>query len=695
MSFISLGNALSSIQNINRQISTVSDNISNASTPGYTRKTLDQSSIVLDGVGRGVRSGLIQREIDIVLQRDLFVQTATAKGLETKQRYQSLIQDFHRPPEENLSITAQLGKLKDSFAELANEPNNSTLLELTFAQSEYVAKQMNDFSLLMSEMRNDAQDEASISIDIINASLQTIADLNNSIATEFKAGRTTAALEDERDRAIATLSEEIEIDYFERSDKVVEIMTKAGTVLADNSARELLFDPERIGPRTFYPDSVAGVFVDNETTGTDLAAQTNLGGRLGALLELRDRELPQYHAQLDELAHKMASRFEASGIRLFTDADGAVPNNVPTDYAGFAAEIRINPAIRNDITLMRSGTTGATVEAGSPEFLRRVVNNVFENTVRSEALGDVDISGVGTLFATLGIDRQTEVIGTTNIESLNILADSTPSIIPGTSDTFTIQVGVAPAQNIVIGAADTATDLVNNINLAFPGLASIGPSGQLVLNSNDTVTIGTLNLTPDAFTELGIEVGTTAPVNPSFQIQVGIDDPITITIDPLDTGADLVNTINTNVPKVTASLDVNGFLQIVPDNGGDFTYIDGLSSPIAALELTMSDVDHVPFNNTNVGPGGDITAQISSATTLQDYSKLMITKQSTNASTTERTFETERSYQQTLEKQNLDLSAVNLDEEMANLIQLQTAYSASTQVIETFNRILDDLFRIL
>jgi flagellar hook-associated protein 1 FlgK len=694
MSFLPINTALSSVRLINQQIDLVSNNIANASTPGYTRKTLPQFSSAVDGEGRGVLAGAVQRQMDVVLQRDLFTQTAQTNSLEVKTRYQAIIQNFHGDPTSNVTITAEISQLKDSFAELANDPSSIPLLDTTFAQAEVVANKFNDFSALLSEMRNDAQNEMELAVDNMNSLLEEITALNLTISSERGQGRSTVVLEDERDKALTALSKEIDIDYFENSEGVLEVMTRRGTPLAGTIARPILFDPEPIGPQSTYPTSVAGVFVDSETTGVDLTTQAGLGGRLGSLIDLRDQELPLYQAQLDELAHKMASRFEQAGVRLFTDEAGVVPNNTPANYAGFSAEMVVNPAIANDHSLLRSGTSGAVVQDGSPEFLRRVVENVFGDTAQQEALGNVDISGAGDLFTTLGIDRRAQVIGSKNIESLGVLENSSPFIQSGVNDTFNITIGAGLPQDIVINPGDTASDLVTTIDGFFPGLASIGPSGQLVLTTNDTITLGTTNLSVQGLDELGIEIGATAPTNPSFSVVVGIDDPVEISILPTDTGADLVNKINTLVPKVTAILDVNGFLQITPDDGGDISFIEGLGNPVTALGINVSNVAHTPFNTNNVGPNSDIETGLSAATTLADYAKLMISKQSTEANNTVRQFEFETTYFQTVEKQVNDLSGVNLDEEMSTLIQLQTAYSASTKVIETYNSMLDDLFLI-
>jgi flagellar hook-associated protein 1 FlgK len=75
-------------------------------------------------------------------------------------------------------------------------------------------------------------------------------------------------------------------------------------------------------------------------------------------------------AELDLAAAHLASRFEAQGLRLFTDGAGGVPD-VAGPYAGsamigFAGAIRVNPAVMADPRLVRDGTHDVAATPGGP-----------------------------------------------------------------------------------------------------------------------------------------------------------------------------------------------------------------------------------------------------------------------------------------------------------------------------------------
>ena len=59
-----LSNALSGLQANQAALSVISSNVSNANTEGYTRKIIQQTSIVLNGQGAGVNIDSVVRRVD-------------------------------------------------------------------------------------------------------------------------------------------------------------------------------------------------------------------------------------------------------------------------------------------------------------------------------------------------------------------------------------------------------------------------------------------------------------------------------------------------------------------------------------------------------------------------------------------------------------------------------------------------------
>lgn len=695
MSVGALNSALSGLKVAQQAIDVVSKNVSNVSTPGYNKKIHTQSTQIVGGEGIGVRADGVIRNVDEVLSRNHIEQLSVVQELDAKARFLQQIQDFHGPPDAEIAISNEVSGLYKAFIELTNEPENPFSLDVVYAQATELARKYNDFSNYIQQVRNDVQDEMQFLIADLNSYLEQMATLNELVKTEFNLGRSTAELEDQRDQVLREISKIVAVDYYETEGKEMIVQTVRGSLLVDSTPNTVYFDPSTVGVGSFYPDSVAGIRLGNPVTGIDITNEPTLSGKLGALVELRDTIMPTYSAQLDELAHKTALRFDAVGLQLFTDGDGDIPADTPPDYVGFAAAMQVNPAIVNDKTLIQQGTEGNNVASGSNEVLRKVVEFSFGHYAQEQSLGNVDITdgGLNTdLFTLLGIDAESRMRGNTNIQSLGAL-DSSQFIDAGLSDTFSIQLGADPAINIVIGAGDTAADLVTTINTAdvsFAGLASIGASGELVLSSNVDITIANVNMVTLGLEALGLEVGTTEAVNPSFQVSIGNKEPTTIEIEAADTQVELLAKLNA-INGLSASLDPSNFLLVEPDDGGDIKLSDGEGFPLRALGMQESKVLHTAFRFDNLGPSQTLNTSIQTGTTLLDYSQQMISLQSQEATAVDLKLANEQAYEETLATRLGNLSGVNLDEEMADLIRLQTAYNAAARAIQ----IIDEMFELL
>ncbi|MGZ9108291.1 MAG: flagellar hook-associated protein FlgK [Micavibrio sp.] len=754
MGISGLDAALSGLRVAQKQLDVISNNVANVSTPGYTRKLLPQETSVLLGQSAGVSVNPVIRRVDLNVERDVWTQVSATEFLNVQASYLNSVQEFHGPPDKELSVAAEIARLRDSFVELSNQPDNDLLLNEALGGAVAVASKLNDFSTLLTQMRNDAQDQARISINKANALLGQIAELNKQIKGNISLGRTSAALEDQRDIAITSLSEEIEISFFTRGDGVLVVQTKQGQQLADQNATPLFFDPNPVGAESAYPATAAGLYIGGDPAEVSAAfdiTQIDVGGKIGAYLDLRDTTLPKYQAQLDELAHKLALRMEAQGVRLFTDVNGNVPPDTapipnppgpltPVPYVGFAADIRVNESILNDPDLLRNSTlSGVTVQDGSSEFLRRIVEFGFGEYEYLEAQGNVDarVSALAppldTLQGSFGLNPQAQIVGNVDIESLStgiplnqapghpFLPVSGPPLL----DDFTISINGSPAQTIDLTAVDAAypvppsasgaeslvSYLNNDVFATALGLtpaeatAQLNQFGQLVITSQYDIVLdasGVGGMGDDGLEFLGLTAGTTSSASPYFDVQVGKDDPVRVSVDPGDTEVTLLAKLNA-VPGVVASIDaLTGFLNIRPGPGfgGDLRLIDGPLFSTGGVSVVqelfgssnpISGIDHPAFRQTNLGPGADLSTSIANSGTIIDFSQKMVSAQTEDVVVLEARQKDEQSYRELIERQFKDESGVNLDEELSQLIVIQTAYAASAKTITT----LEEMFRRL
>lgn len=632
MGISSLSTALSGLQINQQQISVISNNIANAGTEGYTRKILPQSTQTVNGRSIGVVGEAIIRNVDLRLERDLWTQVSATNQFSTQEAYLSRVDQFHGAPSANISVAAEVGKLQDSFAALANLPDDQFLIADVVDQAQDTADKINSLADFYTTLRNDVQSEAAIVVQSINDLLEQIAELNSQVRFANISDSGVAATEDLRDQAVNELSELLEVSVFPRSDGVLVIQTLEGVELATVTAKELFFRPTPLSPSNSYPDTAAGIFVgdpQSDANAIDIT-ERQLGSQLGALITLRDETFPKQIAQLDELAHKMALRFEAQGLRLFTDQTGSVPVDTPPDpstdpptpvgYVGFSSLIQVNRLVINDSSLIQTGTDGGTIQSGANDVIRRVIEFTFgsvdyQEASNSDAVTSVDIraaaTGGTTLQDWLGLPATNTVstgIALTNFASVADIVTAGGTDVFGTggteTDTFILRFddpdfGAGPydieidLRTVVASGVNAAQDLVNHITADpdfasafadFGATVSVGTNGQLEITSQGNIEIANSALEPiseQGLAFVGFQIGTTQAKDPYFDVQVGNSAPVRITLDPTYTEVELLADLNA-VPGLAAEIDADGFLSIRPGNsfsnpdfGGDLSVIGG------------------------------------------------------------------------------------------------------------------------
>lgn len=801
MGIASLDAALSGLRVSQQQISVISNNVANVGTPGYTRKILPQSSQAIQGVTVGVLSETIIRNVDLNLERDLWTQVSAVGELDIQQTYLNRIQQFHGPPDQELSVAAEISRLYDSFSALSDSPGDSFLQATALDQAIDTANKINDLSDLITTLRNDAQDEIRETVTRINDLLLQIADLNDKVQDNLNIDRTTAHYEDQRDAAIKELSGLIEISFFQRGDGVLVIQTNQGQELASERAEQLSFSAIPLSASSYYPDSANGVYLrdpaENPTTAVDLTT-LSVGGKLGGLLTLRDSTFPKQMAQLDEVAHKLALRLDAQGLRLFTDPSGTVPVDTPPDpttvpptpvsYVGFSAIIQVNQAIVDDTGLLKNGTYGATLSTGSNEVIRRILEFGFgsveyqqaENTDMATQVDLLNRGGVD-LQNWLGLFSSNTIVGGRDLSAFASVGDivlSANGALNNPNDVFHItfeepRTGLGPTTitvdlSIANGAAgaNAAEQLATHINneIALAGVpaglaasASVGPNGELVINTRGSYEIDS-NAGPTSIGESGLiffglsdNAGAPiAPDDPYFDIQIGNNAPVRITLEPGDTEVELISKLQA-VPGLavdTTNFAIDGILRLRPGNdftnpdfGGDLrlvggpfetggaaygappattvrTAIDDGAGIVSALFGTYSvsgtaiidqtpvssttyasqtdaslpsPIPTLPFREDYLGPNAQISTMLIGSMKIVDFAQKMVNEHAQESVLLKTRISDETALKDVLENQLLDESGVNIDEELGHLIVVQTAYSASARVLTAVDQLFEEL----
>jgi flagellar hook-associated protein 1 FlgK len=372
-------------------IDLVSRNVANATTVGYTRKTVVQTPLIVGGEGQGVQLGQIQRQVNERLQVEVRNGLSETTMLQVQDDFLSRFELAFGKPGDNTTISNQLHALADAFRQLSTNPDVITTQTTVISKAEVLANGLNTLADRVQGLRSEAEDQIKTSVDIINAKLAAIDDLNAQIAQAQSLGQSTPDLEDRRDQFLNDLAKEIDISYFKRSNGEIWIQTKNGTALLDVTVHTLSFNATPvITPLQSYPLGLDGVMID----GQDITS-TITGGRLRGLFDLRDTILPQAQLQLDSLAATLTTSLTGQDLELFNDG-GATFNVANT--TGYANRITVNQTVKDEPWRTRDGTVVAVpnTNTGNADIPLAIVN-MFESLQTFPGT-----TGLGTSFTLEG-----------------------------------------------------------------------------------------------------------------------------------------------------------------------------------------------------------------------------------------------------------------------------------------------------
>ena len=169
----------------------------------------------------------------------------------------------------------------------------------TIRKMQDIALQMNSLSDTIQDLRANADQEIGANIQILNEAIANIGVLNERITLAEATGQGTADLRDQREVFLGQVSEIMDVQYFERNDGALVMYTASGVNLLDSVAKEIVFNAaNQVTPvDTFASGQFSKILVGVLDITGDIRQ-----GKLKSLREMRDEELPNLQAQIDELA---------------------------------------------------------------------------------------------------------------------------------------------------------------------------------------------------------------------------------------------------------------------------------------------------------------------------------------------------------------------------------------------------------
>ncbi|MGE5514901.1 MAG: flagellar hook-associated protein FlgK [Bacteroidota bacterium] len=415
---LGLNTALSGLLTSQRGLDVVSQNVVNLNTKGYTRKVMNPESRVLAGNGAGVQEGSVSRMVNQGLLKDIRRQfTATGK-LEVEQSYYPRIDDLFGEVSDQTSIAHKVNDLYSSFNTLAGEVNKPATQWSTVQSAQDVADLTNSMTKSLQDYRVQADRDVEQTVTQINTLLTSIHDLNQKIVKNSAVASGTSDLEDKRDQALSDLSKLVDVQYYYRTDNSLTIFSTSGQMLLDNKPQLLNYSASSTTDTwmTAAGGQFSKITVDGGTTdfGSEVA-----GGKLKALLDLRDKTVPNLQANLDEMSAQLRDQinqvhnrgtslpnvsYSYQGTRVFAQQGDIVSNPADTAAKFYFGSNTIAPAAYTSLAITANAANpwqaDFTASAGTP-FSTMTAGQTFsvdsaEDTRNNGTYRVVSVNGGGS-----------------------------------------------------------------------------------------------------------------------------------------------------------------------------------------------------------------------------------------------------------------------------------------------------------
>ena len=350
-----LSNALSGLQANQAALSVISSNVSNANTEGYTRKIIQQTSIVLNGQGAGVNIDSVVRRVDDRLQLELRDTISSQRQLAVLERFYASAQSLFGSLADNSALSANVDVLGGAIANLSASPESNSLRGVVLDDANALVREVSSLAMDVQELRLDADREITRIVGLINSQLDNIVELNEKIAQNVASNEPTAEFEDKRDVAINEIAQYLDINYFTRETGEVVVYLDSGLPIVDSAPRYLSHSSvSAMGPTVTHAlGSIDGI----DSGGVDITNQIQKG-ELAALIEMRDVTLPRMQESLDRFAERLRDEVNLA----HNQGSGLPPANTLTGSRSFAAPATDNVTLTSAVRIAVTDADGTVVD---------------------------------------------------------------------------------------------------------------------------------------------------------------------------------------------------------------------------------------------------------------------------------------------------------------------------------------------
>lgn len=306
-----LGIATRALQVNQTALSTISHNVANVNTAGYSRQVVSTSSSSLNGFGAGVNISAISRNVDSILQARITAQNSISGYDTTKNSLLKNVQGVFAKGDGSLeNLTSDFFAAANT---LANNTNSSAQKINFVKTAETLVNSIRETHQQLDLAAQDIDRTITSELTTINNILEDIQELNLEISKVELAnnnGQNTSDLRDNRQKLVDELSTKMDISVIEQSNGSLSILSQNGSRLVGDGGY-VRFSRGPTGGNGFGSIQVQALNADGSLSNQPRPFDTSAlnGGSLKAMVETRDTTIGNLLAELDAFSATLATEF--------------------------------------------------------------------------------------------------------------------------------------------------------------------------------------------------------------------------------------------------------------------------------------------------------------------------------------------------------------------------------------------------
>ena len=309
-------------------------NISNISTPGYSRQEIKPKDAIYSA-GSTMDMVDVRRVRDRFIDHNIRTENQSLGQSEMRSQLYGQIENVFLEPSQH-GLNSLLAEFWNSWEDLANAPESAPPRSVIVQRGIVLTQSINRIDAQLKDIQKTADGYIRDRVVQINDMASQIAHLNARIVSVESSGKEASEIRDSRDLLIDQMSKLVDTAVVERD---------TGSIAVFIGGRAIVDDAEVTALET-QQFSNGNMLVTDVVWSNDDASANIPGGEIAGLLDIRDEVIPEMLTGIDQLASTLASEvntIHSTGYGL----DGSTGVNFFTGTG--AADIQISDEVMDDV----------------------------------------------------------------------------------------------------------------------------------------------------------------------------------------------------------------------------------------------------------------------------------------------------------------------------------------------------------